>query len=70
MTRTTPELALPLQATAPHQRQDVWPPTYDLASNKPTYTVDLRWNRVSSLEPSGFKAQTLPQGHRGPTKRD
>ncbi|GBM73519.1 hypothetical protein AVEN_144301-1, partial [Araneus ventricosus] len=26
MTRMTPELAPPLQASAPHQREDVWPP--------------------------------------------
>ncbi|GBM91624.1 hypothetical protein AVEN_166667-1 [Araneus ventricosus] len=25
MTRTTPELASPLQTSAPHQREDVWP---------------------------------------------
>ncbi|GBL91622.1 hypothetical protein AVEN_21696-1, partial [Araneus ventricosus] len=25
MTRTTPELAPPLQTSAPHQREDVWP---------------------------------------------
>ncbi|GBM65030.1 hypothetical protein AVEN_68951-1 [Araneus ventricosus] len=30
------------------------------------YTADLQWNRVSSLEPSGPKAETLPLGHRGP----
>ncbi|GBM58174.1 hypothetical protein AVEN_163941-1, partial [Araneus ventricosus] len=30
------------------------------------YTADLQWNRVSNLEPSGPKAETLPLGHRGP----
>ncbi|GBL87125.1 hypothetical protein AVEN_218808-1 [Araneus ventricosus] len=35
MTRTTPELAPPLQTSAPHQREDVWPTTYDLACNRP-----------------------------------
>ncbi|GBN71871.1 hypothetical protein AVEN_99045-1 [Araneus ventricosus] len=36
MTRTTPGLSpLPLHTSAPHQRDDVWPPTYDLACNRP-----------------------------------
>ncbi|GBL78861.1 hypothetical protein AVEN_48849-1 [Araneus ventricosus] len=35
MTRTTPELAPPLQTSAPHQWEDVWLPTYDLACNTP-----------------------------------
>ncbi|GBM10262.1 hypothetical protein AVEN_49985-1 [Araneus ventricosus] len=26
------------------------------------YTADLQWNRVSNLEPSGLKAETLPVG--------
>ncbi|GBM47093.1 hypothetical protein AVEN_233441-1 [Araneus ventricosus] len=26
--------------------------------------ADLQWNRVSSLEPSGSNAETLPLGHR------
>ncbi|GBM19017.1 hypothetical protein AVEN_172488-1 [Araneus ventricosus] len=32
MTRTTPHL---LQTSAPHQREDVWPPAYDLARSRP-----------------------------------
>ncbi|GBM25258.1 hypothetical protein AVEN_45897-1 [Araneus ventricosus] len=43
MTRTTPELSLPLQNSAPHQRVDVWLLTYDLTCNKPTYTADFQW---------------------------
>ncbi|GBM36796.1 hypothetical protein AVEN_248747-1 [Araneus ventricosus] len=35
MTRTTPELLPPLQASAPHQRENVWFLTYDLACNRP-----------------------------------
>ncbi|GBL72195.1 hypothetical protein AVEN_115176-1 [Araneus ventricosus] len=35
MTRTTPVLAPTLLTSAPHQREDVWPPTYDLACNRP-----------------------------------
>ncbi|GBM90417.1 hypothetical protein AVEN_72325-1 [Araneus ventricosus] len=34
-TRTTLELATPLQYSAPHQRTDVRPLTYDLACNSP-----------------------------------
>ncbi|GBN35403.1 hypothetical protein AVEN_35408-1 [Araneus ventricosus] len=30
------------------------------------YTVDLQWNRVSNLEPSSPKAETLLLGHSGP----
>ncbi|GBM80762.1 hypothetical protein AVEN_10628-1 [Araneus ventricosus] len=35
MTRTTPELATPLQTSAPHKREDVCPSTYDLSCNRP-----------------------------------
>ncbi|GBM35891.1 hypothetical protein AVEN_125877-1 [Araneus ventricosus] len=35
MTKTSPGLTRPLQASAPHQRDDVWPLTYDLARNRP-----------------------------------
>ncbi|GBM20633.1 hypothetical protein AVEN_230228-1 [Araneus ventricosus] len=39
-------------------------PTYDLTCNRPSpNTMDLQWNRVSSLEPSGNKAETFPLGH-------
>ncbi|GBL53795.1 hypothetical protein AVEN_107399-1, partial [Araneus ventricosus] len=43
-------------------------PTYDLACNRPPTTADLQWNRVSKLEPFGPTAETLPLGHRGPSK--
>ncbi|GBM96095.1 hypothetical protein AVEN_212491-1 [Araneus ventricosus] len=59
MTRTTPELA----PTSPHQREGVWPSTYGLTSNRPIYTADLQWNRVSNLEPSGPEAEKLSPGH-------
>ncbi|GBM75666.1 hypothetical protein AVEN_45554-1 [Araneus ventricosus] len=65
MTRTTPELAPPspnFHATPTGGRLAT---TYDLACNRPPYTADLQWNRVSNLEPSGPKAETLPLGHRG-----
>ncbi|GBM72867.1 hypothetical protein AVEN_39763-1 [Araneus ventricosus] len=35
MTRTTQELAPPLQTSTPHQREGVWLSTYDLPCNKP-----------------------------------
>ncbi|GBO18996.1 hypothetical protein AVEN_201129-1 [Araneus ventricosus] len=35
MTRTTPELAPPLRASSPHQREGLWPPTSDLACSRP-----------------------------------
>ncbi|GBM57820.1 hypothetical protein AVEN_22073-1 [Araneus ventricosus] len=65
MTRTTPELASSPQTSAPHQRDYVWLPTYDLTCNRAPCTVDLQWNRVSSLEPLDNVAETLPLGHRG-----
>ncbi|GBN01922.1 hypothetical protein AVEN_113794-1 [Araneus ventricosus] len=43
--------------------------TPELAPPSPSfqapYTADLRWSRVSNLERSGPKAETLPLGHRG-----
>ncbi|GBM95803.1 hypothetical protein AVEN_165503-1 [Araneus ventricosus] len=35
MTRTTPELASPLQTSTSHKREDVWLSTYDLTCNRP-----------------------------------
>ncbi|GBM38136.1 hypothetical protein AVEN_1527-1, partial [Araneus ventricosus] len=61
----TPELVPPLQAFAPHQqREDVWPTTADLICIR--YPADLQWIRVSNLELSGPRAETLPLGHRVP----
>ncbi|GBL77476.1 hypothetical protein AVEN_41861-1 [Araneus ventricosus] len=68
MPRKIPELA-PLEIFAPHQRENVCPTTYDSMLNRATYTADLQWNRVSSLEPSSFEAETLPLGHSGPWPR-
>ncbi|GBM77052.1 hypothetical protein AVEN_79063-1 [Araneus ventricosus] len=60
-----PELAPPsLKTSAPHQREDVWPPTYDLAFNDPTNTANPQWNQVSNLESSG--PESLPLSHHGP----
>ncbi|GBN51179.1 hypothetical protein AVEN_208999-1 [Araneus ventricosus] len=51
-TTTTPELASPLRASAPHQREYILFPT-DLAYTRPAYTAALLWSRVSNLQPSG-----------------
>ncbi|GBN30862.1 hypothetical protein AVEN_205321-1 [Araneus ventricosus] len=50
MTKTTPELELPLKTSLSHQKEDVWPPIYDLTCNGPN-------RRRSSVE-SGFEAGT------------
>ncbi|GBM71234.1 hypothetical protein AVEN_20149-1 [Araneus ventricosus] len=62
MTRTTPELAPPLQSSAPHQRKNVWP----------GYNRHQAQLYVGSLVESGFelrvhllRIETLPLGHRG-----
>ncbi|GBO21717.1 hypothetical protein AVEN_195257-1 [Araneus ventricosus] len=47
---TTPGLASPLRASAPHQRECILEPT-DLAYTRPANTEVLRWNRVSNLQP-------------------
>ncbi|GBL96117.1 hypothetical protein AVEN_104348-1 [Araneus ventricosus] len=56
---------LPLQTSAPHQREDVGP-TPDLACTSPTNTADFLWNRVPNLEPYGSEVETVPLGRRGP----
>ncbi|GBN39760.1 hypothetical protein AVEN_60851-1 [Araneus ventricosus] len=58
-TRTAPELALPLQAPEPRQRDDVFPPTYGPTHDKSS------WNRVQNLKPSGSKAEIFPLLYRG-----
>ncbi|GBO03695.1 hypothetical protein AVEN_169104-1, partial [Araneus ventricosus] len=37
----------------------------NLPCTRPVYMVVLGWNRVSSLEPSGPEAETLPLSHCG-----
>ncbi|GBM26748.1 Cytochrome P450 3A13 [Araneus ventricosus] len=56
MTRTTHELASPLQSTTPYQREDVLP--CDLECNSPAYTASLQWNLV-------FEPRTFRPGGRG-----
>ncbi|GBM58869.1 hypothetical protein AVEN_87161-1 [Araneus ventricosus] len=60
---TIPELDLPLQTSAPHLQEGVLSTTYDLTCNKPTYTADLHWNRISNLGTSGSENKALPQAH-------
>ncbi|GBN18280.1 hypothetical protein AVEN_175165-1 [Araneus ventricosus] len=78
MTRTTPELAPPLKASAHTlfnaltpvgsawvvSREGVWPLRM-INVQQAQYTMDHQWNRVSNLEPPGPKAETLPLDHRG-----
>ncbi|GBN39681.1 hypothetical protein AVEN_106027-1 [Araneus ventricosus] len=49
---------------------DVPPPTYDLTCSRyRTFTTDVQWKRVPSLETSGSETDTLPLGHYGPKLR-
>ncbi|GBO04040.1 hypothetical protein AVEN_170240-1 [Araneus ventricosus] len=52
MTKTTPELAPPLQTSAPYQWEDVCSPKYDLTCNRP-YTRRI-FNGIS------FRTWSLP----------
>ncbi|GBN41921.1 hypothetical protein AVEN_41487-1 [Araneus ventricosus] len=66
MMRTTLDLALPLQASMPHERSGHLPQT-DLTRYRPAYTID----RVESgFKPrtSSPKAETLSPGHCSPCK--
>ncbi|GBN37845.1 hypothetical protein AVEN_256026-1 [Araneus ventricosus] len=45
--------------------QNPWQQSQDKLDGQAPYTADLQWNRVSNLEPSGPKAETLPLGHSG-----
>ncbi|GBN11955.1 hypothetical protein AVEN_86093-1 [Araneus ventricosus] len=65
MTRTTLVLAPPLQASAPHQREDFRPLTSNFSCTRPTYMTDL-WYWVSNLEFFGPKAKTFTSGHFAP----
>ncbi|GBO24458.1 hypothetical protein AVEN_17281-1 [Araneus ventricosus] len=65
MTRTTPEQA-PLSKLPRHTNGRTFGHCVWFSVQLVPYTADLQWNRVSSLEPSGSKAETFPQGYRGP----
>ncbi|GBN20262.1 hypothetical protein AVEN_209989-1 [Araneus ventricosus] len=65
MARTTPELAAPLQTSAPHQRETLrLIIMLDLTCSRSAYVADLQCNRISNLEPSGSEAEASPIGHR------
>ncbi|GBN54015.1 hypothetical protein AVEN_253051-1 [Araneus ventricosus] len=55
MMRRHLKMAPPLQTSALHQQDNVWPPTYDLACNRSTCTTNLQWNRVSKRNPPAPK---------------
>ncbi|GBM80213.1 hypothetical protein AVEN_203725-1 [Araneus ventricosus] len=61
MTRTTPELAPPLQTSTPHQREDVWPLRMILRATGPIH--------VGSSVESGFESGALPPQSRNLTTR-
>ncbi|GBO37328.1 hypothetical protein AVEN_55899-1 [Araneus ventricosus] len=46
------DLAPPLQTSALHQREDIWPPTYDLKCNNPN-----TWRIFSGI---GFRSWNPP----------
>ncbi|GBL72237.1 hypothetical protein AVEN_115206-1 [Araneus ventricosus] len=61
MTRTTPELAPPLQTSTPHRREDVWPLRMNWRATGPIHGG-------SSVE-SGFEPGTLRPQSRDLTTR-
>ncbi|GBM92960.1 hypothetical protein AVEN_223649-1 [Araneus ventricosus] len=65
MTRTTPELAPPSWR---HTNGRTFGHYVRFTVQQAPYTVDLQWNRVSSLGPSGpeVEIEALPLGNRGP----
>ncbi|GBO40604.1 hypothetical protein AVEN_209813-1 [Araneus ventricosus] len=62
MTRATPELAPPHQASAPRQWRTRGP-LDTISLQEALYTTDLQWNQVLSLSPSGCQGDTLPPDH-------
>ncbi|GBM01869.1 hypothetical protein AVEN_218987-1 [Araneus ventricosus] len=61
MTRTTLELTPPSPVCCTTPAGGRLAPRYDLMRNRGINTMDLR---ISSQEPSGSEAETLPLGHR------
>ncbi|GBM82267.1 hypothetical protein AVEN_267976-1 [Araneus ventricosus] len=66
MTRTTPESALPLQTSTPHQREEFRPTMSNLRYTRTTYKADFQWYRVSNLDLPIPKSRPYHEGHRGP----
>ncbi|GBL80522.1 hypothetical protein AVEN_225221-1 [Araneus ventricosus] len=56
MKRTAPEPAPPLQISAPHQSEDVWPSAPDIACIRLTYMADLQWN--GGFEPGALRSRS------------
>ncbi|GBM59941.1 hypothetical protein AVEN_4008-1 [Araneus ventricosus] len=65
MTRTTLELAPPLQTSAPYQREDIWRPTYDLTCSSPNTRRIFNGIEIRAWSPPAPEVKTLPLGHRG-----
>ncbi|GBM87006.1 hypothetical protein AVEN_19901-1 [Araneus ventricosus] len=59
MKRTKPELTPLLQASAPHQREVVSYPAYDLTCSRPNTRRILSTNGFRNLELSSLDAETL-----------
>ncbi|GBM25561.1 hypothetical protein AVEN_272555-1 [Araneus ventricosus] len=57
MMRTTPELAPLLQTSAPHQRENSWPPKYDLTCNSPNIRRSFSGIVFQSWNPPAPKAR-------------
>ncbi|GBL75238.1 hypothetical protein AVEN_194470-1 [Araneus ventricosus] len=55
-TSTEPELAPLLQTSAPHQRKDVRPLTYDLTCNRPNTRRISSGIRFRTWDPPGYSA--------------
>ncbi|GBM12073.1 hypothetical protein AVEN_245474-1 [Araneus ventricosus] len=50
MTRTTPEVAPPLEISRHTSGRIFSPLAYDLTCSRPAYSAELQWNRVSNLD--------------------
>ncbi|GBL72112.1 hypothetical protein AVEN_115120-1 [Araneus ventricosus] len=63
--RTIPDLSPALRTSVPQQWENVQPMKSDLMCSKPKYTAVYQRNRVSNLEPSRPKVETLSLCHCG-----
>ncbi|GBO24854.1 hypothetical protein AVEN_106643-1 [Araneus ventricosus] len=61
---------MPLQTSAPHQLEDIWPSTMDL-TRPGRHTQSIFWgNQVANLKQSSFEVKTLLPDHRRKLKGD
>ncbi|GBM96595.1 hypothetical protein AVEN_161299-1 [Araneus ventricosus] len=65
MTRTTPEVTPPLQTSPPHQRDDFWLPTYDLACTRLNTRRIISGIGFRTWNPPAPKDEALLLGHSG-----